>query len=29
VTELVDKWSMHGCLKYPDRQLYSLMAKIE
>jgi len=29
VTELVDKWLVHGCLKYPDRQLYSLMAKIK
>lgn len=29
VTDLVDKWSVHGCLKYPDRQLYLLMAKIE
>jgi hypothetical protein len=29
LADLVDKWSVHGCLKYPKRQLYSLVAKIE
>lgn len=29
LTDLVDKWSAYGGLKYPNRQLYSLIAKIE
>jgi hypothetical protein len=29
LADLVDKWSVHGCLKYPMQQLYSLVAKIE
>jgi hypothetical protein len=29
VTELVDKWSLFGGLKYPTRQFYYLIAKIE
>jgi hypothetical protein len=29
VTSLVDKWSVYGGLKYPNRQMYYLIAKIE